>query len=585
MKDDARAEAHFKTCLEKSPTEPLALRLVSQFYDERKRGDEATAIWETALKEAPENLAVRAALAGPLRSAGQCRPGPRRLIKEGVELLGNAQAWYQLSEFERRNDQPEKALEAIDQAIAASPNANDNLAFFKADLLVDLDRLDEAEALVNTLSEPSFRDLLRGRILLARGDAKGALATFDAGLKRWPNNAGGRYLAGLAAHQVGDFTRAESEFREALRVDRGRDRRSPTRSRACISTQGRYKEAAENARQFVTNRGGTRVDGYLLYIRAAIQLENYEGAQRTADALAGAGFPKEAAIVTRADRARTARRRDAALREVKKSDIDLGDPGGRTAAARDRRPADRRTVARATPRPRHGRDREASRRGAALRDPGRAAGAHRPRQRRLRPSYQKALEIDPNYGRAKAGLAGLAAKSGDVAARARALRRGGEGSSERHRPGLRGGAARALVGRRAPAPPATRGDRRAQPGPCGRAQRPRLDARAAAEPGSRPRPRARQGRAPHRRQPRDRRHAGAGSICSAARSRSRWNCSRSRSEQRPESQSIRYHLGLALSRQGERQRALETLRQAVEAGPFPEAEAAKSELARLEQQQ
>jgi tetratricopeptide (TPR) repeat protein len=56
-------------------------------------------------------------------------------------------------------------------------------------------------------------------------------------------------------------------------------------------------------------------------------------------------------------------------------------------------------------------------------------------------------------------------------------------------------------------------------------------------------------------------------------------------KERPESQSIRYHLGLALSRQGEHQRALEALRQAVEAGPFPEADAAKSELARLEQQQ
>jgi hypothetical protein len=41
---------------------------------------------------------------------------------------------------------------------------------------------------------------------------------------------------------------------------------------------------------------------------------------------------------------------------------------------------------------------------------------------------------------------------------------------------------------------------------------------------------------------------------------------------------------MALSRQGERQRALETLRQAVEAGPFPEADAARSELTRLEQQ-
>jgi tetratricopeptide (TPR) repeat protein len=55
-------------------------------------------------------------------------------------------------------------------------------------------------------------------------------------------------------------------------------------------------------------------------------------------------------------------------------------------------------------------------------------------------------------------------------------------------------------------------------------------------------------------------------------------------EKRPESQSIRYHLGVALGRQGERQRAIETLRQAVEAGSFAEAEEARNEIARLEKQ-
>jgi tetratricopeptide (TPR) repeat protein len=53
---------------------------------------------------------------------------------------------------------------------------------------------------------------------------------------------------------------------------------------------------------------------------------------------------------------------------------------------------------------------------------------------------------------------------------------------------------------------------------------------------------------------------------------------------RPDSPSMRYHLGLALARRGEHQRALETLRKSLEAGPFPEAEAARSELARLESQ-
>ncbi len=178
----------------------------------------------------------RSALHSPAATSRMAsRTRRARCSKEGVELFGNAQAYTQLGEFERRNGQPDKALAAIEEAIKASPKANDNLSFLKADLLIDLGRLDEAETLVNTLAEASFRDLLRGRILLARGDAKGALATFDTGLKRWPNNAGGRYLAGLAAYQVGDFARAESEFREALRVDASRDRRGVLRSPTSIS--------------------------------------------------------------------------------------------------------------------------------------------------------------------------------------------------------------------------------------------------------------------------------------------------------------------------------------------------------------
>jgi tetratricopeptide (TPR) repeat protein len=55
-------------------------------------------------------------------------------------------------------------------------------------------------------------------------------------------------------------------------------------------------------------------------------------------------------------------------------------------------------------------------------------------------------------------------------------------------------------------------------------------------------------------------------------------------DKRPDSPSIRYHLGLALARQGDHQRALELLRQAVKGGPFPEADAARSEIARLETQ-
>jgi tetratricopeptide (TPR) repeat protein len=53
---------------------------------------------------------------------------------------------------------------------------------------------------------------------------------------------------------------------------------------------------------------------------------------------------------------------------------------------------------------------------------------------------------------------------------------------------------------------------------------------------------------------------------------------------RPTSQSMRYRLGLALAQSGDRERAIATLRKALDQGPFPETEAAQRELAQLERQ-
>ncbi len=579
LKDEARAEAHFRQCIEKAPTEPVALRLVTQYFDERKRGDEAMKIWEKALKEAPENLEIRSAVAGRHEAQGKADQA-RATLKEGVELLGTAQAWYSLSEFERRTNHSDKAFEAIEQAIAVAPAGNDNLGFFKADLLIDLNRLDEAEALVNTLSEASFRDLLRGRILLARGDAKGALATFDTGLKRWPNNAGGRYLAGLAAYQIGDFTRAESEFREALRVD-------PTATDAAFAlaniyfAQGRYKEATERARSFVTNRGGSRSDGYVLYIRAATQLKNFESARRTADALATAGFPKEAEVA-RAQIEVEASGPDAALRQAKAGNVDLGEPsseallrsiGDRMIAADRARDAYDLVSASVTKHPDSAQLREIQ--GLVLLRLGRDGEAQA--------SFQKALEIDPNYGRAKAGLGGLAAKAGDVP---RALVLFEEAS-------------KASPGDTAPAYAAAQLTLSSGDVAGARARLEEIVKRDAGHAGARNDLAWLMSQPPNPDLDRalafaEEAHQIDGSPeitdtlawvhMQRGQNERAVELFQQAIEQRPESQSIRYHLGIALGRQGERQRALETLRQALEAGPFPEADAAKSELARLEQQ-
>ena len=410
LEDDTRAEAQFKRCVEKGPTDGLALQLVTRFYDELERSDDATALWEKALAEAPENLQIRASLAGRYESKGKVDEA-RALLAAGVELLGTGQAYMQLGEFERRSGHLDEALEAIDGAIQASPQAHENLGFLKADLLVDMKRLDEAETLVNTLSEPAFRDLLRGRILLARGDATGALASFDSGLKRWPNNAGGRYLAGLAALQIGAFERAESEFRESLRVDPAATDAAYALSNLYLA-QGRFKEAADTARNFVTHRGSRRADGFLLFIRAATALGNFDSARRTATALEEAGFPQQAAVA-RAQIALVAAGADAALQQAKQGNVDLGEAASESLlrSVADRLIAD-------------GRIRDANDVvSAALAKHPDSAALHEMqgllllrvgRDGEARGRFEKSLELDAKNSRARAGLAALSLRAGDI---------------------------------------------------------------------------------------------------------------------------------------------------------------------------
>ena len=101
-------------------------------------------------------------------------------------------------------------LVALDEQARSYITGGDPIQFIRADLLVDVGELDRAEELAKHFEEPSYASMIRGRILLVRGDAEAALAAFDEGITRWPNNAGARYLAGIAALRLGNFERAST---------------------------------------------------------------------------------------------------------------------------------------------------------------------------------------------------------------------------------------------------------------------------------------------------------------------------------------------------------------------------------------
>src|SRR5690606_16020911 len=201
---------------------------------------------------------------------------------------------------------PEAALAAVEQAERARAHRDESLLFLRGDLLCDLGRLDEAEALLAGFEEASFRELLRGRIALARGDARGALEAFDAGLRRWPDNAGARYLAGLAARELGDEARAIAELRGSVRADAGATAAALALA-ALESARGAHREALEAARLFLERRSRARPEAHRIAIEAQSALGLHDAARRSVAALREAGFPLEAALAAAAVEAAAAR--------------------------------------------------------------------------------------------------------------------------------------------------------------------------------------------------------------------------------------------------------------------------------------
>jgi tetratricopeptide (TPR) repeat protein len=216
--DLERAEELYEDCASKYPGNRFAIGHIASFFDDVGKSQRASELIERAVSEAPEDLALRFALATRLARLGRAKEA-ESVLKETVDRFGVEAAGNQLVRHYRRQRDPQRALAVIEEILDEAGGAGDSLGFIRADLLVDVGELDRAEELANNLEEPSYTNLILGRILLARGDAEAALAAFDEGIASWPSNAGARYLAGIAALQLGNFERAIVELRESVRVD------------------------------------------------------------------------------------------------------------------------------------------------------------------------------------------------------------------------------------------------------------------------------------------------------------------------------------------------------------------------------
>ena len=412
QQDMKRAEELYDDCVERFPTNAFVTSEATKFYDQIREPAKATDVIRRAVEQAPENLSLRSNLADRLRREGDAE-GAEKVLREAAESFKSAGAWNLLASFYRTQGRSEPALEALEKVAELSGGGDDQVRFTQADILIDLGQLDRAEEIAGKLQEPTYARLLRGRILLARGDARGALEQFDQGIRAWPNNAGARFLAGQAAMQLGDFDRAVSELREAVRVDNSATEAAHLLLRLHYG-RGEYQEAVRFGKVAARRRGARLDDIFVVGARAYTELGAWTDARATVESLAQVKGQEKAAVLelARVEERATGPAKAAAV--IAESGIDLRDPAnadaldllsGYLVAA--------------------GKEVDAlARVDAALAAHPDAAELHRIRAGLLlragkdadaKAAYPRASELDPKLASAAAGLATLAAKGGDIA--------------------------------------------------------------------------------------------------------------------------------------------------------------------------
>ncbi len=322
LQDNEKARPLYEDCARRNPSDLVTLQNIAGFFDKIGEQERATELFRDSAKATPESLRLQTALAQRLRTTGEPEEA-ERVLRAAVESFGSAQAWNALAGFYRSEKRAEEALEAIERVIELSGGGGELVRFTHADILMDLNQTDRAREVAAGLTQPAYTSLVRGRIALLEGDPKTALAEFDKGINAWPNNAGARFLAGIAARDLGDFERATSEFREAVRAGNTETDAALELSRILL-LQGKYSEAV-GFTTFAVARDRRRPDAYVLGARAMLGEGKLDRARATLARLKQLGF-EGLAVGEQAIVERTALGHGAAVVFVEKSGLDLTEP-------------------------------------------------------------------------------------------------------------------------------------------------------------------------------------------------------------------------------------------------------------------
>jgi tetratricopeptide (TPR) repeat protein len=274
------AEANFKKVIDLNPKAMQARLLLGNYYQAHGRFPEAEQQFQAAIALDPTSVDPRTAMARLYLAEGKKAEAEQLLTQAKRDLPNNSDAYRLLGEFYFTTGDLDRATAEYAALYQQHP---EDLKLKKnyIELLIQTKHSPEARKFVDEIlkANPNDDDALvyQAQMQISDGDVNDAAQKLETVIKNSPKNSEGHYVLGVAYEKLGYAERAESEWREALRLKP--DLLDAARALASAAMrQGDANTLEEASTQLIVLQPASP-DGYALRALANINRKHYSEAE------------------------------------------------------------------------------------------------------------------------------------------------------------------------------------------------------------------------------------------------------------------------------------------------------------------
>ena len=276
-----QAEPNFKKAAELDPNAMNAQLALGGFYQSSNRMAEAEQQFKHVIELAPKDPAPREALVRLYMAQGKKSEAEALLKQTKSDLPESSEAYRMLGDFYFANGDLDRATTEYASLYVAHPK-DIQVKKNYIQLLILKNQLEEADKLNNEILKTNPHDsealVYRGQIQIRKNDAAGAVDSLQAALNNDSGNGVAHYQLGLAFDLQHNEARAESEWREAVRLRP--DLTDAQRALAALELRRGDVDALTQTAQQIIRTAPYAPDGYLMRALAEMNRQKYSDAQQ-----------------------------------------------------------------------------------------------------------------------------------------------------------------------------------------------------------------------------------------------------------------------------------------------------------------